>query len=50
MRSIQAPGAVVMIRPHRFHRSAPDAFTEPTIELAGGSVRCMLVGVHLARR
>ena len=22
----------------------------PTIELAGGSVRCMLAGVHLARR
>ncbi|EUC18733.1 amidinotransferase [Burkholderia sp. BT03] len=22
----------------------------PTIELAGGSVRCMLAGIHLARR
>jgi len=22
----------------------------PTIEMAGGSVRCMLAGVHLARR
>jgi hypothetical protein len=22
----------------------------PTIEMAGGSVRCMLAGIHLARR
>jgi hypothetical protein len=22
----------------------------PTIELAGGSVRCMLAGIHLSRR
>jgi len=22
----------------------------PTMELAGGSVRCMLAGIHLARR
>lgn len=22
----------------------------PTLELAGGSVRCMLAGIHLARR
>ncbi|MCY1301149.1 hypothetical protein D9M70_507430 [compost metagenome] len=26
------------------------AFDVPTIELAGGSVRCMLAGVHLSRR
>jgi hypothetical protein len=26
------------------------ALAVPTIELAGGSVRCMLAGVHLARR
>jgi hypothetical protein len=88
---IQAPAAVVMIRPHRFHsnpetaagnaielsagnrrilaissRAAASLTAEqtmiieesarivelsvPTIELAGGSVRCMLAGIHLARR
>ena len=26
------------------------AFDVPTIELAGGSVRCMLAGIHLSRR
>ena len=26
------------------------ALSVPTIELAGGSVRCMLAGIHLARR
>jgi hypothetical protein len=26
------------------------ALPVPTIELAGGSVRCMLAGIHLSRR
>ncbi|MDR3455756.1 MAG: arginine deiminase-related protein [Rhodoferax sp.] len=26
------------------------ALPVPTIEMAGGSVRCMLAGIHLARR
>ena len=29
---------------------ALEAFNIPTIELAGGSVRCMLAGIHLAKQ
>ena len=88
--SIQAPSAVVMVRPQRFtpnpETAADNRFQSdsghagdetaaraaasltdvqrgviersarllplnvPTIELAGGSVRCMLAGIHLAPR
>ena len=46
--------AAACLRPDQRHvieRSAAIvALPVPTIELAGGSVRCMLAGVHLARR
>ena len=84
--NLQAPNAVVMIRPHHFRpnpetradttfqsektgplRTTLAALTPaqiarieasatllplsiPTIEAAGGSVRCMLAGIHLSRR
>lgn len=89
--SVQAPAAVVMVRPHSFspnlktaagnalelrghngHVLALSARAEqsltqdqkarirqsatllpiaiPTIEMAGGSVRCMLAGIHLSHR
>jgi hypothetical protein len=75
--AVQAPGAVVMIRPHalnptprrklttRFKKPARPQTGQmetiersarllplhiPTIDLAGGSVRCMLAGVHLSAR
>jgi len=79
MPSIQAPAAVVMVRPHRFAPNpetavdnafqrlaltetaqavASTAYREvtsaplsvPTIETAGGSVRCVIAGVHLSPR
>ena len=63
LQSIQAPGAVVTARPHRFHPNpAPAAdnavqrsarrlpLAMPTIEMAGGSVRSVVAGVHFARR
>ena len=49
MRSPQAPDAVIMVHPHHF-TSNPQTLAVPTIETAGGSVRCMLAGIHLARR
>ena len=89
--SMQAPAAVVMVRPHSFRPNletaagtalelkgrnglvlalsaraeqslAPDQTTRirqsasllpiaiPTIEMAGGSMRCMLAGIHLSQR
>ncbi len=47
-------GAAASLRPDQIARIERSArllpLAVPTIELAGGSVRCMLAGVHLARR
>lgn len=44
---VQAPAATVLIRPSSRPRLPMEV---PTIELAGGSVRCMIAGVHLRPR
>ena len=63
-RNPQAPSAVIMIRPHHFRPNpetvADNAFQQKSatllpldvtaIEMAGGSVRCMLAGIHLSSR
>ncbi|CAN5764147.1 hypothetical protein BH11PSE8_BH11PSE8_26500 [soil metagenome] len=69
MPSVQAPAAVLMVRPRHFHpnpqTAADNAFQRTEAgrdasvqrhmaarvrRLAGGSVRCMLAEIHLARR
>jgi hypothetical protein len=44
------PGFLMNIDPHRSHQPPGRGPKVVTLELAGGSIRCLLAGVHLARR